>query len=420
LSDVRGVILPMIARHWKTHWFVHMNPHLRTLAVLLLSLLLAQFSLAQSVSQLSLREVLQVALQRDSVAPEASVSPHYQASAWLAGLPSLGVSYLESNERDGIDETEVSLSLPIKSGRRRDADRVLQSLSAELDELSRLQRELYFSGQIREALWSCQIAEARSRFALEKKQLLQQMEQRQQALLAANASSAYALLMVQKEIVDAEIKQQEYQQEQRQWQLRYRQITGLGSLPELIEEPPIDLGNFSVGQHPKMLSLDAANEQQRQLLLADSSLAADWQVSVNAKNLSAGDYDEDQYGLAVEMPLSFIKMQSQSGNSEWRTAYRQYSLASERLSSELHSRWQLLSGESQTLRTKQTLLARSSRLSTRIEEQLASLLESNEIGQDIALRRMLEAIDTRAAAHTNQLLINQNNAMLRQAAGIPL
>jgi hypothetical protein len=410
----------MIARHWKKHWFVHMNPLLRTLMVLLLSLLLAQFSLAQSVSQLSLREVLQVALQRDAVAPEAAGSPQYQASAWLAGLPSLGVSYLESNERNGVDETEVSLNLPIKSGRRRDADRALQSLSAEMDELSRLQRELYFSGQIREALWSCRIAEARSRFALEKKQLLQQMEQRQQALLAANASSAYALLLVQKEIVNAEIKQQEYQQEQRQWQLRYRQITGLGGLPALIEEPPIDQGDFSVGQHPKMRALDAANEQQRQLLLADSSLAADWQVSVNAKNLSAGDYDEDQYGLSVEMPLSFIKMQSQAGNSEWQTAYRQYSVASERLSSELHSRWQLLSGESQTLRNKQTLLARSSRLSTRIKEQLASLLESNEIGQDIALRRMLETIDTRAAAHTNQLLINQNNAMLRQAAGIPL
>ena len=97
----------MIARHWKKHWFAHMNPLVRTVVVLLLSPLLAQFSLAQSVSQLSLREALQVALQRDSVAPEAAGSPQYQASAWLAGLPSLGVSYLESNERDGIDETEL-------------------------------------------------------------------------------------------------------------------------------------------------------------------------------------------------------------------------------------------------------------------------------------------------------------------------
>lgn len=399
-----------------------MKPLSRTGMALALALVLlpVPMAAAQSAGELSLQQVLQVAMERAGGAVSISETPPYQASSWLSGLPSLSVSYLESNERDGVDEAELSLNLPIKSGQRRRADTALASLSGELAGLAREHRALYFSGLIREAVWSYRIADARRRAAAQKRQLLLTLEQRQQDLVAANASSTYDLLLLQKELVDVEISQQEYLRQARQWLGQYRLITGLGSMPADIEEPQLAQTAFIAGQHPQMRTLEASMAERRQMLSAISEQAADWNLSVNAKNLDAGNYDEDQYGLALEMPLSFINLESQVNNSEWQAVNREYSLAREQLLSQLHSRWQLLLDEAEVLARKQALLARASELSEQIAGQLQDLLASNEIGQDIALRRMMDAIDTRTAAHTNELLLKQNNAMLRQAAGLSL
>lgn len=387
---------------------------------LYLLLVISPTCLAQSASELSLGDVLQVALQRGAAATQSQASQPYQASSWLAGLPSVSVSYLESDERDGVDEAELSLNLPIKSGNRRDADKALQGLSVELDELVLLERELYLSGLIREAVWSYRIADARRRSAADKRQLLLQLEQREQELVAANASSSYALLLLQKELVDVEISQQDYLQQARDWLRQYRQVTGLGEIPGEIEEAPPHQAEFVPERHPRILALELTRKQREALVQANSDQASDWNLSLNAKNLSAGNYDEDQYGLALEMPLSFVKMQSQSGNAEWQQASREYSLAREQGLVQLHSQWQALAGEADALAEKQRLLSRAVELTQKIAGQLKDLQASNEIGQEITLRRMMQAIDTQAQRQANQLLIHQNYAMQRQAAGLPL
>lgn len=421
LPDVRSAILPIMASYWKKTWSLHMLALARTPLLLLVTLLLAPPVLAQSAGQLTLGEILQVAVQRAALAEQAPAGAvQYQASSWLAGLPSLTVSYLESDERNGVDEAELSLKLPIKSSERRKADKALLGLSTEMEQSSRARRDLYFSGLIRESIWSYAIADARSRFAAEKYRLLLALEERQRELLVAQATSSYSVLVLQKELIDVEIERQEYAQDAGQWLQRYRQVTGLGSMPAVIDEVALALDAQSFGRHPQLLAMQSAYEQQRQLLLASSDRSADWNVSINAKNLSSGSYDEDQYGVAVEMPFSFIDMQSQSGNNELAGATRQYHLAREELTQQLYGRWQQLAGQSRTLREKQALLLRANDISLQIEEQLSGLQASSEISQDVALRRKLDAIDTRTALHINQLNINQNNAMLRQAAGLPL
>ncbi len=95
-------------------------------------------------------------------------------------------------------------------------------------------------------------------------------------------------------------------------------------------------------------------------------------------------------------------------------------MARDQLLNQLQGNWDLLLGEQETLRKKQDLLVRSSQLNRRISSQLEQLRASNEIAQEIVLRRMMVAIDTRAEVELNLLLIEQNNAMLRQAAGMSL
>ncbi len=397
-----------------TRWRVAWLPGLLVLAFV------APGPSARSISELSLHEVLELALHRGTVAAEQATAPPYQASSWLAGLPSLSLSYLGSDQRLGTDETELSFNLPVKSGRRRSADKKLQALVGELDDTGRRQRELYFSGLIREAVWSYRLADTRRRFANDKRQLLLQLEQRQRDLVAASAASEYALLLVQTELVEVEISQQNHLQEARRWLQRYRQITGLGEIPADISETVLPQVRFQPDRHPHLRLLELAHAQRLQVLRANSVQAGDWNVSVTAKNLDTAGYDEQQYGLGVEIPLPGLSVARQVDDTEWRSEARDYLMARDQLLNQLQGNWDLLLGEQETLRKKQDLLVRSSQLNRRISSQLEQLRASNEIAQEIVLRRMMVAIDTRAEVELNRLLIEQNNAMLRQAAGMSL
>jgi len=391
------------------------------LAAGLAGLLLAAAASAQSSGSLTLQDALAAALQHGAGQPPSEgAAPPYEASSWLAGLPSVGLVYLDSEERYGTDEAELNINLPLKSGRRRKADSALQGLAADLDALARRERELFYSGLIREAVWSYRLADTRRRFAADKRRLLLQLEQRQEALLAANASSEYALLLLQTERVGVEIAQQEHLQEARRWLLRYQQVTGLDDMPADLQEAAPHAEQFAPGQHPSLQALELAHQQRRQLLRAGSAQAEDWNLSVIAKNFETAGYEEQQYGLGLEIPLSSLDIARQSDNSEWRAAERDYLIARDQVLNELRGSWEQLLNEQDMLQQKQQLLQRSEQLATRIADQLAQLQASNEIAQEIVLRRMMDAIDTRAEVAINGTLIDQNNAMLRQAAGLSL
>ncbi|CAA0090310.1 Uncharacterised protein [Halioglobus japonicus] len=403
-----------------------MNPLLHRVPQFLRTCLLGFLMLptalcAQSVTELTLQDVLSTTLS-NAIDPNASLeaSP-YQASSWLAGLPSLNLSYLGSEDRFGVDESEVSINLPVKSSRRRTADNALQALSTGLDGVTQQLHSLYYSGRIREALWSYRLADAQRQFATRKRNVLAELEQRQQELLAAGSSSEYTLLLLQMEIVQVEVQQQDALQETRFWLERYTSLTGLRAMPADITEPAVPpQDDFRVDQHPQLQALELAYKQRQQVLRASSPQASDWNLALKAKHLDSDGYNEQQYGLGIEIPLSVFAVARQSENSEWRSAKREYLLARDQLLTEFSTSWERLLSERETLREKQLLLNRSQQLAGRINEQLAQLHDSNEIAQEIVLRRMMEAIDTRADVALNALLIEQNNAMLRQAAGISL
>ena len=75
-------------------------------ACLLGLLLTPQLVTAQSISDLTLGDALAAALANDTSGDQPD-SPPYQASSWLAGLPSASLTYLGSDERYGTDETVV-------------------------------------------------------------------------------------------------------------------------------------------------------------------------------------------------------------------------------------------------------------------------------------------------------------------------
>ena len=399
---------------------IYSSSGLSSFILCLVSLLASSQLAAQSISQLSMVDALDAAMQRAQSSASHEASPPYKASSWLAGLPSLSLSYLGNSERFGTDESEVSFNMPVKSGRRRSADDQLKTLSAEQDEVGLAQRRLYYSGLIREAVWSYRLADTKRRYASDKRVLLLEMEQRQKDLFAASAASEYPLLLLQTELLDVHIAQEDYLHDTRQWLQRYKQLTGLATLPiELRETGSVETA-LQPALLPQLRMLELEHRQRRQMLQANSAQADDWNLSLTAKNLQTGNYDEQQYGVAVEIPLSGLDVARQSDNAAWRSDQRAYLLARDQILNESRANWERLRNVHETLSNKQRLLEQSGQLASRISKQLEQLQASNEIAQEIVLRRMMDAIDTRAAVAINQTLIQQNNAMLRQAAGISI
>jgi hypothetical protein len=406
--------------HQRLFMKIYTVSRLSPFILLLVSVLGSSYLAAQSISQLSLVDALDAAIQRAQSSALNDASPVYQTSSWLAGLPSLSLSYLGSEERFGTDESELSINMPVKSGRRRSADGQLKTLSAEQDEVGLAQRRLYYSGLLREAIWSYRLADTKRRYAADKRVLLVQMEQRQKDLFAASAASEYPLLLLQSELLDVQVDQEDYLHDTRQWLQRYKQLTGLSTLPVEFRESGAVETSLQPAQLPQLRMLELEHRQRRQLLRANSAQADDWNLSLTAKNLQTDNYDEQQYGVGLEIPLSALDVARQSDNAQWRSSERAYSLARDQLVNEAHANWERLRNLHETLSNKQRLLEQSGQLASRIAKQLEQLRASNEIAQEIVLRRMMDAIDTGAAVAVNQVLIEQNNAMLRQAAGISI
>jgi hypothetical protein len=377
-------------------------------------------SALRSSLPVQLAELPQLAMARQhSETGQLDTSSPYRSSAWLAALPSISVSFLRSDEDLGTDETEVSLNLPLKSPYRAARDKALRQLRDDLQETEAQRRKLYLSGLLREALWSQRIASTRCTHLDNKIAQLSALYQRQQALYDARSASRYSLLLLRQEITGAKLMLGEQQLEVAKWRDQFRELTGMTNLPEVIEEP-VSLPDMAWRDHPALRMLDLDWQRQQAVLAADSASGDAWNLALQAKQVEGPGFEENQYGLAVDIPLSVFDATAESTRSEWREGSRQYWQQRDELQWQLARSWRELQAEANYLSGRQTLLQQSAQISKELLAETELLLQGNELAREIWVRRVLENLDKQADAAINQLLIGQNRAMTRQAAGIPL
>lgn len=391
-----------------------------TALTLVLALLPWDGGRAQSIHDLSLNEVLAVALKRSSIDGGAAKQEQYTSSSWLASLPSIGISYLSSDKQQGTDEAEISLNLPIKSASHRRIDKKLQALADEFEAISLQQKSLHLSGFIRESVWSHKVAVMQRESASRKMLLLSELEQQYQELFAAKTISEYSLLRVQKERFDAQINELEYQQEIQRWLEQFKVITGLGSVPVTITEDSLEVRDMPLHQHPQVRLLDLAWAQKQQMMLVSRNQSDPWNVSLTAKNVDSPNFQDEQFGIGVEIPLSFVDMSSELQQGEWQQERQGFDRARDELQLGLQHRWTMLLSEASVLQKRNELLRQSSELSERIAQQSKKFRALNEMGEEMVLRQLIDAVDAQSSFDLNKIYLQQNNAMLRQAAGISL
>lgn len=367
-----------------------------------------------------LRDVLLLSLKQSSLNSNINESLSYQSSNWLATSPSVAFNYLKSQQDSGTDEIEVGINLAIKSALQRNIDTRL----VELDNQIRLQqqniRKLYFSGLIRESLWSYKIAVANQAYLQKKLSVLQQLEGNSKSLFNAGETSDYGLLLIKKELIATQIEGLENQKELQLWKSQYKTISGTSLMPDDISEPAFSLNSWSPVQHPMSSLLENRWQQNELMNKASSNEAAPWSVGISAKNIAVSGVTENQIGVSFDMPLTLIKTESQTIKNQSSQAKQQFESDYKKLVLQIERQTNQHSENTLFLLNKQKFLKNAVELSQQIMQQIDRLKAQNEFGQELILRRVMDTVKTRHEYTLTNILIEQNNAMSRQAAGISL
>ncbi len=374
---------------------------------------------AQLASDLALHEVLTATLVHHGYTPEAAAESG-EGGGLLAAVPSLSASRLQSDQRAGTDETELSLNLPFKSLQRRDLDEDLATLQGSLQETQQRYRAWFFSGLIRDAVWEHRLATLELEQSRARAELLLELEQRAALQADAGTIPGYAALLLTQERLDAELAVADGLARQRTAQAGFVALTGLPALPARIIEATPHPREPDYSQHPQLALLALDREQQRALIALNDPAAADWNLALTARSLDGPGPAEHQYGLAVELPLAFFEVDNRAGQAQRAALGRDFTQQRDTLRTGIRQEWIALSTEAQRLRERRELLLQSARVGERIEAQLLALRSGSEVEVELVIRRLLEVLERRSEASLIDAQIEYNAARLRQTAGLPL
>jgi len=350
---------------------------------------------------------------------DKSTIPEFQTSSWLAASPSAKVNYLKGQDTSA-DELEISLNLAIKSNFQRGIDQKLASLDLKIKQQQTNLQKLHLSGLIREAIWNYKIEKTKLNYLQKKENILQKLKVNQLKLISAGESSDYALLLIKKESNKAQIDMLSSNLKINSWKDQYIQITGLNEMPKRISESRVTISKIKLIDHPSVQLMRNYWQQRSLNLQSLGSDATPWNLSFAAKSTEHFGITDDQLGVSIEMPLSFIKNTSQNSSNEWHQGKSQFDMDYQLLMLKLNRQINQLDGESLLLTKKEGLLNESVKLSDLIMKQIDQFKTGNEMSQELILRRVLEAIQTKNDYALTQILQQQNNAMMHQSAGISL
>ncbi|GGD63741.1 TolC family protein [Lacimicrobium alkaliphilum] len=367
----------------------------------------------------TLYELLDIVLERadkDNVNNAATL----RASSWLDGAPSVSMNYLRSQEDQGSDEAELRLNLPIKSFARRNADAQVRQNDARLHSANQRIAALFYSGLIRESIWSYKVAMTRLEGLNKKHRLLLELEQQFTQQVDAGITTTYGLLAAKQTRLSIEIEQLEQQQVAQRWLDQFQQLTGTAHLPDKVVEPPPDDGLMAMNNHPHLALLESERRQARLTLLNSRHGNEAWNLSVTAKQVDSPGFTDNQIGLGVEVPLSMGERVSQSDYSAWQQASRAFDAQLQQAHQTLLNEWKAVQQHWQYLNTKKRVLTQQQLLSSEILAQIKTLKNLNEIEQELFLKRAIDSIDMQQAGTLNQTLIEQQQARMNQAAGVSL
>jgi len=398
---------------------------LLTSLTLTVSIALLSFSssiLSQSSQNISLEGLLDEAVKHQQISGNNSSEEliSFRSRGWLATAPSVELSHLMGQSDRAADETELKLNLPINSNFQREINQKLALMEQKIKVQQLKKQRLFLSGLIREALWNHQLTQAKQEFLYKKQSTLEMLAKNSKKLMLAGESSEYNLLLIEKEINQTEIELLDNLQQFDQWLFQYQKVTGQFNIPLDITEKELSEKAWNINSHPIIELQNLYWQQTKFMMKMNSSDATPWNISLTAKKTEQLNLSDDQIGISVELPLTFIDANSQTLTNEWKQQKRKFDITMQNSRLELQKQKNQQLKNKERLLKKEKILEKSVSLSHAIMSQIDQLKAQNEIGQALILRQVIDALETQYQLNIAQIELMQNNSMSRQSAGISL
>lgn len=381
------------------------------------------YPVAYAENRIQLNDTLKAAIEKQSNSVEKKgivQSANNNDFNWLDGVPSVSLSYLDSQQRMGTTERQLSLNLPIKAPFQKQIEKSLGSKVEALRVSAKNQYALYLSGLIRELLWSIKVEEVSSFIVARKQSILLELAQHYNEMAEVQAIPQYISLIVQKEVDDNKISILEHQQNIDNLLAKYHQLTGLMALPDSIEETIPPANQRSLQLHPDVVALDIAFQSAEQLLLSGSKKSSPWNIQLTGKRVEMQGFSENQLGLGIEVPITIGNQLSTVQKSEYAKAKTEYDIARSKLLQKLAEVRDSSTKEYTFLQRKRTLLLKGKNNLDALDLAMRELREANAPNQEFYIRTLLDMVDSQQAIELNRIRIQQHIALMRQSAGLTL
>lgn len=340
--------------------------------------------------------------------------------SWLDGVPSLSFMYLHNQTELGSKEAEISVSLPIKSQFMRQIEENMGTYHTLIQESAHKQLTLYYSGLIRELIWTYKAEALLGEIAQNKTQQLSRLMQQYAEMAAANAIPQYTLLLVQKEVNASRILQLQHSRNANKILKQYSNLTGLMALPTNIQENIPEQAQQRIMQHPDLIALDAAWNTFQENIKGQGKSSEAWNIKVSAKRIETDGLSENQIGLGVDIPLAVGEQLSTTQRYEYQQAKTDYDIARHKLLLGVKTSVDAGLAEYNFLLQKQALLEQGSVVVDKLEESVSALIESNAPNQEVHIRNLIAVIDAQGERSLNTLYIQRQIANTRQLLGLTL
>jgi cobalt-zinc-cadmium efflux system outer membrane protein len=226
------------------------------------------------------------------------------AQSWIAGSPSVGLSQRSDRwtDRNGVRETDLSLSAPVWLPGQKSARQALAQTSADDLEAQIASARLAIAGEVRERLWA--VAAAREALTEVQDHLhhLEGLAEEVSSRVNAGDLARTDELLSRQEVLAAQGSVTAAQAKLQEAQARYTALTGQQEIPKPELEPVVTHN----GLHPRLLaarsSLDRAQAAHK-VVTATRSDPPTVGVSMRREQDSFAGGNSRSVGIAVQIPL---------------------------------------------------------------------------------------------------------------------
>ena len=238
-------------------------------------------------------------------------------------------------------------------------------------------------------------------------------------LAESGAAPPYQALVLEQAAIDSRIEATRARNQVDGALNRFTALTGLEQVPELTEkyttaEQP------SFVKHPLLRELDIAYAMELATATATDQNRTNWNLALLARRFEGPEDNEDQYGLEVQIPISFLGSRNVSKEANMVQIRRHYQLQRDQTLIQLRDAWLGLERERRELEEEARLLRKGEEAYSRMEVLLTQLSSNSEIETELLFNRLLEIQDRRTRLLLLPALLGRNSARLNQAAGEPL